>query len=605
MPILDAVASPQLDRIGIRPSTSGSGVRVPSIDGNLPSWTQVKEDIKSNLASDAQATVQADYQARFVKLANQGAQLSTGATIGTVGVPKGQKSINPSSIGEGVFDGVTDLLSMDEFGLDVAEEFTQTLAPLVSKGLEEGLELVGEQVADMVGPALDASMNVIGAIPVAGWIVKVAYGFGKAIKRLVDLTNAQEQKQDLRDVWSGYSPQLDLATVNQHVWPRYVDRNVDLNGLFSPPGRWDAVTGYAQTGGGFRFQELKEPGGWRVVSRSFGEQRNDRSWLGVVPGANTCHIAIEARKDGKTATDYGRMFPSSAQVAAGLWGQLNQPTPLMYSVNASLLRQRWLLYMWHLRKSIVEVAVLGQTVASEPHPGEKWAKAAINELTGTLGWKPWQGKDGERIVTPDVEDVWGLEQSVPLKALDLLHRNQQRLRRTLLCAYLDPKQSAFQTQDMFTGVSVGPDASMWSAVGAAQQKLLTHPARCLVDLDSVPDTFFRADIYNAAQTCPPKWTLLNVEPFTQALQVELANQDPPPPGPRPTAKVKPVFTSLTAKQKAAPIVLLPSSKASAAPTTGTGGDGGSSGSSSGRAGAGALGVGAVVLGLLGALAGGR
>lgn len=524
MPILSAQTG-RLRELGFR--ETASGLAVPALDTTLPSWDEMTERIGSQqLSRTAKLDYEIDYQSKLVGASNLGGRIALGSIFGTVGVPEGMESINPREIGASIFDGAFDYIHFGDNDLAVKATFGSAMKPVLKAGVNAVGNVIADKMADIVGPAVDIAMNMVGAIPIAGWVIRIGYAFGKAIKGLIDITRATQQREiEFKDEWGGYSPVWDLAQTNSRVYAYIGASGKDLTAIFSPPGRWDRTVTWDVTGDGFSFTKLKDPKGWRIMSRSRDEMYSDQNWLGVIPGGNAMHIAIECSKDAKAVTDYGRMFPTVTNQTTYLWGQVNQPTSLMYSVNAPILRERWIWYLWHMRKAIVEFVLLGENPSGQDRPPPKWAEAVINYMADTVGWARWLGEEGERIADPRDEDVWKLNSCIPVQAIDTLEENQRRLSTTLLCAYAGVDQAAFKQHNMFDSAAVTHDPAIWSRILKARSRLVNHPARCLIDLDNVQDYALREAIESSG--CPPKYTLLNVQPFVADMpKVKLPTQEP-------------------------------------------------------------------------------
>lgn len=529
MPILSPSSDPRLAELGFEETPSGLAVR-SELSVQIPSWEQMKEQIgSSEIQRQERRSFELSYQRALMNANNLGARTIVGATLSTVGIPEDLISYNPKQFGENILDGALSLIDMNDNQLGVLAGFDQEMGTILDAGLSTVGELIEAKAVDLLGPALDAAMNLVAAVPIVGWVVRVGYAFGKAIAGLIRSSNARAPSQaEFKDEWAGYSPSIDIGRVNNRIYPMLASSPYDLTPIFSPPGHWQRVTTYAQTGYGFKFTKLKEPKGWRVMSRSRVDML-EKGWLGVMPGANKIHAGIEASADGSVVTDYGAMFPATAQQVATLWGQIVQPSVSMYSINPDILRERWMLYWWSLRKAIVEFVLQGDNPGAQDRPPESWAKAVINFLAepGQLGWKPYLGKDGERVVSLDDEDVWGISDCTMFRALDALGTDQYRFARTNLCAYVSIQQSAFKTYDTLDNAPLRTDTARWDRVRSARMFLMGNAyqnARCLIDLDNINDEAFRANLEQATQTCPPRQTLLNVEPFRK----DIVPYSPPP-----------------------------------------------------------------------------
>lgn len=490
----------------------------PTIDANIPSWTQLSEEIRSEQQKQiARGVYELDYQRKLTDTNNLGARIISGATLATLGVPKDLTSLNPRGLGESVLGGALSLLDMTDGQLKVGAAFDLEMPQVLDAAINEVVDIIEDKAADIIGPAVDVAMNAIGAIPIAGWVVRIGYAFGKAVAGLVKLARAQAQEEpEFRDFWSGYSPTLDLSLTNSKLYPTLAQSPYDVTRLFSPPGHWQDTTTWAQTGGGFEFTKLKEPKGWRVQSRSRLDML-DQGWIGIMPGANKLHVAIECSRDGDTVTDYGQMFPTTAQQGAQVWSQIEQPGVMMYSINVEVLRDRWMYYFWSLRKAIAEFVLLGDNPSNQDRPPKAWAKGVVNYLADVIGWKRWDESIETDIVAFDERDVWGLYDIVPVKALNTLGENQHRFGRTNLCVYTSIESAAFHNYETLSNAAGPLNSARWDRVKQARSWLAFgnqyQNARCLIDVDNVPDEAVRQAIAQTQASCPPPHTLLNVQPI--------------------------------------------------------------------------------------------
>jgi len=225
-------------------------------------------------------------------------------------------------------------------GLFAKVAFPQTTDP---NKLGEALALV----------ALDVAIAAISSIPIVGQILGAVVQVARFLYRI--FTAPKESEPELLVPWSTYSGNLDEDIVRDFLW-KYFGQGVDWTAIWLPPyehASWELHKA-ARDG-----KEYKGGQVWAPLIG--GEIPYAQGQLGCIP--NTVRVAghlqripggapVEALRRhwlawgeiswGGIVTNVGDFFPSTGQVAGGMWKQAECPgSPDMYKVDARAIKSAW------------------------------------------------------------------------------------------------------------------------------------------------------------------------------------------------------------------------------------------------------------------------
>ena len=229
-------------------------------------------------------------------------------------------------------------------GLFAKVAFPQTTDP---NKLGEALALV----------ALDVAIAAISSIPIVGQILGAVVQVARFLYRI--FTAPKESEPELLVPWSTYSGNLDEDIVRDFLW-KYFGQGVDWTAIWLPPyehASWELHKA-ARDG-----KEYKGGQVWAPLIG--GEIPYAQGQLGCIP--NTVRVAghlqripggapVEALRRhwlawgeiswGGIVTNVGDFFPSTGQVAGGMWKQAEKAgSPDMYKVDARAIKSAWVDYL--------------------------------------------------------------------------------------------------------------------------------------------------------------------------------------------------------------------------------------------------------------------
>ena len=443
-----------------------------SLDDALPSATDI--DLPAADFSDLLVQKSSLMQSRML-------QLSVGTLavgVGYLPEVKGEKKALKRASKE------LSRATLLEFGRSMQAR-SQSAAGAVN-AFTEVIPRLEEQLPDVLS-LLEGTANFCTNVPVVGSIVKVLTMLGRGVKKLVELKRKELSygtQQKLVYPPMLYTPSVDIDVANREI-ARFLaasstQSGADYTQLFSPPSLGRTcfnTTFYTRKieGGGTQIErtDLECVDGTSSAPVKWGDTYG---YLGALPGGSL-HQGIyfdqtELRDLGPT------LLPSSAVLASTTWAKIaaKEPGPSLYCIAAGRARDRWMSYIGALRTFLFTT----DEISSQ-------ARSAIVKMYARKEWFGWSSVN--EIDHGSVEDYR------PVKALDALAERQMEGLDTLLCAYVSQAAPALRF-----------DPELRDKLEENRGKLLSHPARCRVDLDSVVDVDFREalrETRQGAMTCAP------------------------------------------------------------------------------------------------------
>jgi hypothetical protein len=201
--------------------------------------------------------------------------------------------------------------------------------------------------------ALDVAIGAISSIPIVGQILGAVVQVARFLYRI--FTTPKEAEPELMLPWSSYSDRVDENIVSNFLW-RYFGQGVDWTAIWLPPydlAPWELHKA-AKDGKEYKGGQVWAP----VVG---GEIPFAQGQLGCIP--NTVRVAghlqripgsapVEALRRhflafgeiswGGIITNLGDFYPSTGQVAGGMWKQAERlGNPDMYKVDARAIKSAW------------------------------------------------------------------------------------------------------------------------------------------------------------------------------------------------------------------------------------------------------------------------
>ena len=201
--------------------------------------------------------------------------------------------------------------------------------------------------------ALDVAIAAISSIPIVGQILGAVVQVARFLYRL--FTAPKEAEPELLLPWSVYSDNVDEDFVN-HFLHKFFSQGVDWTAIWLPTyeiAPWELHKA-AKDG-----EEFKGGQVWAPLIK--GEIPFAQGQLGCIP--NTVRVAGHLQRIpggapaeilrrhwiawgeiswGGIVTNVGDFFPSTGQVAGGMWKQAERPgSPDMYKVDARAIKSAW------------------------------------------------------------------------------------------------------------------------------------------------------------------------------------------------------------------------------------------------------------------------
>ncbi len=204
--------------------------------------------------------------------------------------------------------------------------------------------------------ALDVAVAAISSVPIVGQILGAVVQVAMFLYRI--FTAPKEAEPELLVPWSAYSDKLDEDLVN-HFLLKFFGQGVDWTGIWLPPyerADWELHKA-ARDGKEYKGGQVWAPLKGGAVAYAEGQ-------LGCIP--NTIRVAGHLQRIpggppvaklrrlwydygdigwGGLVTNVGDFFPSTGQVAGGMWKQAERAgSPDMYKVDARAIQSAWAEY---------------------------------------------------------------------------------------------------------------------------------------------------------------------------------------------------------------------------------------------------------------------
>lgn len=205
----------------------------------------------------------------------------------------------------------------------------------------------------LVNVALDVAIAAVSSVPIVGQILGAVVQVARFLYGI--FTTPKEAAPELLLPWETYSERVDEDIVNDFL-QRFFAQGVDWTAIWLPPyelARWELHKA-ARDGKEFKGGQVWAP----VVG---GDIPYAQGQLGCIP--NTIRVAghlqripggppVEALRRywydfgqigwGGIVTNVGDFFPSTGQVAGGMWKQAERAgSPDMYKVDARAIKSAW------------------------------------------------------------------------------------------------------------------------------------------------------------------------------------------------------------------------------------------------------------------------
>lgn len=207
----------------------------------------------------------------------------------------------------------------------------------------------------------DMGMNMIGAIPVIGWIIKIGVNIGKAVAGIAKIMEEQEYSQALLEIQKRLTIPLDNLQPDKGrdeiqtrifferiskeknrynpqgvIVPAYSAEKFYAEGVYEDSGQSPTDLGKSAEGAA----------GWVVHGEPTGG-------IGYIPG--TAEVSrslffpagIDSLKGNKYACrqqsmrDLGTLYPSTTNIVTSWWSQVLKPGPAMFSVDPRAAVGEW------------------------------------------------------------------------------------------------------------------------------------------------------------------------------------------------------------------------------------------------------------------------
>ena len=427
-----------------------------SVDVLLP-------DISKIAVVAGQAPVFSLLQGEYTVVAAEIYQLSSQVALGSLAVNVGMPI-------KETFDVVLDAMNIDvkselrsklkEGGKNLLEAWRA-----IHNGGEKGSALAAISIETGVGVAVDTAA----IIPVVGWIIKALWNVGIAIKNIAKLV--KESGRGPADVLyspTTFDPKLDNVVVNAVL--------SDLSGKHSWGRRWGPPRMGKGVGTTPDFYAYHLEGGGLEIVRKAGHVAGPGSsaidwatagWLGMIPGTPYLHQGIQVRKGGNVRDMGEILLPSAQGILLWLWGAVlghgGTATPSMWCVDTEDLGV-WGQYILDLHEFI----------HADLDVSDSTKQRIIDHYNKRGNQKVFAWGSSIKPKSNEWDNYWPVKQAIDLRA------RQMGMLDTLQCAYVD---------DSFAAIAKSP--GMRERWEQRRKQLLTHPARCDVDLSNVPDSVYR------------------------------------------------------------------------------------------------------------------
>ncbi len=205
----------------------------------------------------------------------------------------------------------------------------------------------------LVSVALDVAIAAISSVPIVGQILGAVVQVARFLFRI--FTTPKEAEPELLLPWSTYSSLLDEDFVDNFLW-KYFGQGADWTAIWLPPYEQAAWELHKAARDGKEYK-----GGQIWAPLHGGDIPYAQGQLGCIP--NTVRVAghlqripggapVEALRRhwlafgeiswGGIVTNVGDFFPSTGQIAGGMWKQAERSgSPDMYKVDARAIKSAW------------------------------------------------------------------------------------------------------------------------------------------------------------------------------------------------------------------------------------------------------------------------
>lgn len=350
------------------------------------------------------------------------------------------------ALGEDVIEQLDDALASQTGSLTSAIAEMSQANEILNAGLQAGIGL---------------SINLMSTIPVVGWIAKLAWTVGNAIRDIVQIVR-QSREDDAPPQYpaTSFNPEFDRDQLNKQVLRRLRTTH-DWTQMFRPPG--GGIPEHAAWLDQFWTAHL-EGGGRRVTATNVCD-----NCLGYVPGTAFLHKSTELF--GIALKDTGNVYlPSSRQHGLWLWKHISRAnSPALYTLDADTIGTAWHNYLQALREYV-----------SSDHELSAAQRERIISYYDRGGDDP--SSDLKIFGWGSVNNPTSPSNYLPVKEAKILKERQLAFLDTLTVAYVDESYGALSDGDV---------RSKWEK---RRKDLLAHPAICDVDLDMIPDAIYRGQV---------------------------------------------------------------------------------------------------------------
>lgn len=428
----------------------------------LPDISQLE---KSGGIAGATAALGAEWALRATQNWQVNTQFTLGELVVDIGVPTFQMFESIAGVlGE-------DLRALAQEAILHTGESIQDAVSSIGDDTIAGKDLVQTEIIDGVGQGVQAASIV----PIIGWAVKLLWGVGMGIRRLVSIAGTEPLGPVFEK--TSFAPLVDQLFLKMFVDDVKTAR--DFTDIFRPPGQ----------GWPFQSMLIENPDPYGAEGVRVIAAKQEGTWLGCVPGTGFVHKSLEFID---RPTEAGRYLPSLQGQAPWLWKHIMQSgTPAMFAVDASNPSEAlgWTWYIYGLHSYLYQ---------ENPLNNEANLRATMkfyNKVEGDgrlFGWGTSPAPKEKE------QDTYG-----PVLELHKLRKRQEKFLDTILVAYLDENYAALKND---TGLR-----DKWKT---RRDQLLHHPARCDVNLNAVPDPLYRQALLDAGVGKP--WCRAFGDKFAQA-----------------------------------------------------------------------------------------
>lgn len=354
-------------------------------------------------------------------------------------------------------------------GVDIVGLLSDALQQIAQAAIDAALDLA-ESALGVAMKGLDVAIDLVGAIPLYGYVLEMILGLVKGVVGIVNIIKQQKQADKLSKIkeypFPAYDPEFDLDIFNAGL--NLVSKSLDWTWIWTPPSLGeDPLTGE-------RFGVVDITGDAITIR---GLVPTDSP--GCTPGIALAHQGafLYSNPFSTQILDTGDIsLPSIRQQHLYLWKSLSQNNmqPAIYCVDAEKIESQWTQYVHDFWLFLYE----GTKQAAMPGGFTESQRAQLQLFyAGTASQPgPFYGMNlysGHPPTTAEVENV------LAVKEAKTLRKRQDALLDTVLIAYLNP--------DM---VALKPGSSLRTKWNQRKVELLQHPARCAILLDDVVDAVY-------------------------------------------------------------------------------------------------------------------